>query len=163
MVRPAHFRKTRRRSTIRAFWWSLPVALLVAGWVLLGERLASPEPVKEVDLAFGLCGEKWGACVVDGDTVRIGQRRIRLTGFDAPEMEGACDAESAKARLARDELRRWLAIGPFQWTGGSAPPRDQYGRELREARRGDELLAEHMVSAGLAEGSGWGARPQAWC
>nr|WP_247713386.1 thermonuclease family protein [Qipengyuania polymorpha] len=104
-----------------------------------------------------------GPCVIDGDTLAIGQRRVRLTGYDAPEMDGACKYERAKAREAKDELHRWLARGRFTWTGGDNPPRDRWGRELREARRGDDLLAEHMVSAGLAEEMGWGAERREWC
>ena len=57
----------------------------------------------------------------------------------------------------------WLSQGPFEWTGGTDPPRDKYGRELRAARRGTEDLAEVMISAKLAEGSGWGATRIDWC
>ena len=54
-------------------------------------------------------------------------------------------------------------MGRFSWTGGTEPPRDQYGRELREIRRGAKALADHMVDARLAEGSGWGAERVEWC
>ncbi|MWV26639.1 thermonuclease family protein [Aurantiacibacter rhizosphaerae] len=120
------------------------------------------EGAQDVALAFPLCSASGYAssCVVDGDTIRIGERRIRLTGFDAPEMDGACPAESAAAVRAQAELVRWLAIGPFQLDGGADPPRDKYGRELRAARRlapsGEmQLLSEHMISAQLAQGDYW--------
>ena len=138
--------------------------LLVVLWAVSRDRLSPPEPISVVNMRFGICGERGGeACVIDGDTLAIGQRRVRLTGYDAPELEGACEAERAKARAARAELHAWLAKGRFSWTGGTEPPRDQYGRELREARRGDALLADHMIDAGLAEGSGWGAVRVEWC
>ncbi len=123
-------------------------------------RFAQPQ---EVSLAFPLCSAPGYAknCVVDGDTIRIGERRIRLTGYDAPEMDGECPAESAAARQAQAELVRWLALGPFQLDGGGDPPRDRYGRELRAARRisasGTQLLASHMIDARLAQGDYWGA------
>ena len=138
--------------------------LLVAAWAVSRDGLSPPEPVSVVEMSFGLCGEGGGeACVIDGDTLAIGQHRVRLTGYDAPELEGGCAVESAQARAARAELHHWLARGCFTWTGGEDPPRDRWGRELREARRGDDLLAEHMVSAGLAEEMGSGAERVEWC
>ena len=106
------------------------------------------------------------ACVLDGDTLMLGHRRIRLTGYDAPELDGACEAERQLARQARDELARWLSSGQFEMDGGADPPRDQYGRELRAVRRiggGRAIwLDEHMVRAGLARRNDWG-RGAAWC
>lgn len=121
-------------------------------------------PVNERFAACG-AGDRNGsrACVVDGDTVRIGSRRIRFTGFDAPELAGACAAETAKAREASGALRAWLARGPFVWDGGGDPPRDEHGRELRTARRGQEWLADVMVERELAEGSGWDRVRVDWC
>ena len=166
MGKIARFRPKRRslrngRKTLVT--WALLVAL-IAAWLLLGDRLNPPEPVTTVGMTFRLCGTPGpGPCVIDGDTLAIGNRRVRLTGFDAPEMDGACKLEVAKANRAKLELHRWLAKGRFEWTGGTEPPYDRYGRELREARRGDDLLADHMIGAGLAEGSGWGASAVDWC
>ena len=110
---------------------------------------------------FTICGQgSSAACVVDGDTLRLGQRRVRLTGFDAPELHGQCDAESQLARAARDELAAWLNRGAFEMDGGADPPRDQYGRELREVRRGGELLADSMIERGLARRS---RLDRGWC
>ncbi len=144
--------------------WYLLLGGLLGAWLVLKDRLYPPEPQDTVSLSFRLCGEAGrGPCVIDGDTLAIGQRRIRLTGYDAPELNGACAAEVAKAQEARTALRDWLAKGDFTWTGGEEPPRDQYGRELREARRGADALADAMVEAGLAEGSGWGVGEREWC
>ena len=159
---PSRNRK-RRLSWRSARVWLLLIAL-IAAWLLLGDRLNPPEPVATVGMTFRLCGTSGpGPCVIDGDTLAIGNRRVRLTGYDAPEMDGACKLEVAKANRAKLELHRWLARGRFEWTGGTEPPYDRYGRELREARRGDDLLADHMIAAGLAEGSGWGASAVDWC
>ena len=141
----------------------LVVVALVSGWVVARDALDTPPPTSEVDIEFGLCGEgSQAACVIDGDTVAVGQRRIRLTGYDAPELDGACEAESVAAQKARTALHTWLAKGRFSWTGGEDPARDQYGRELREAMRGEERLAQAMIDAGLAEGEGWG-EGRDWC
>lgn len=161
-------------------WWTLwrvPVLLAIvsAAWWFLYRPYAAEQGWVEVTDRFVLCGERWeGArgCVVDGDTLVIGngkeRRRIRLTGFDAPELDGVCEAEREQAKRARRALHDWLARGPFEWNGEADPPRDQYGRELREVRRSlgkgrRENLADYMIESGLAAESGWGAAPVDWC
>ena len=135
-----------------------------------------PPPDKEwqvIGMYFGTCGERGRphACVTDGDTVTLGYgssaRRIRLKGFDAPEIAGECPAESAKAAEAQEALLKWLNAGRFEWSGGREPPRDIYGRELREARRAvsdgkHDRLADHMIGAGLASGDGF-LEYRDWC
>lgn len=122
-----------------------------------------------VSARFTLCSERYSQhCVVDGDTILIAKRKIRLSGYDAPELEGACAQESQLARKAGRALRDWLNQGPFVMSGGDDPNFDKYGRELREThRRGGNgarrYLADHMIHAGLAEGSGWGAIRREWC
>lgn len=118
----------------------------------------------QADYQFTPCYQRTGAaCTVDGDTIKITDRRIRLTGFDTPELGGACQAERQLAVVARAELNRWLNLGPFELDGGAEPPRDQYGRELRAARRGGEYLADVMVERELARDNGWGAGSADWC
>jgi endonuclease YncB( thermonuclease family) len=157
--------------------WRVPVLLLavMALWWFGFRPFAGEQGWVPVSERFALCGKggaRAASCVVDGDTVVIGggraQRRIRLTGFDAPELEGACLAERRLALEAQRALHTWLARGGFEWNGGADPPRDQYGRELRAARRSApggrrELLANHMITRGLAGESGWGSSPVNWC
>lgn len=128
-----------------------------------------------VNDSFALCGERWSGaagCVVDGDTIVIGngatRRRIRFTGFDAPELDGACLAERARAQDARMALHQWLAKGAFEWSGDTDPLRDQYGRELREARRaradgGYTYLAATMIGRDLALQNDWPSPQVDWC
>lgn len=157
--------------------WRVPVFLFVvlaAWWYGVRPIIAEQGWVRVTD-SFAVCGDNSGdadGCVVDGDTVIIGfgknRRRIRLTGFDAPELDGECEAERNLASASRQALSDWLARGAFEWDGADDPPYDQYGRELRALRRinanGDrEFLAETMISRGLASGSGWGAEPKDWC
>lgn len=151
-------------------------ALLVIGsiwWRSSGDTIFGPPEGETVMAQFDQCGTRGRGthCTSDGDTVTIGYgadaRRIRLTGFDAPEIEGACKMEIAKAHQAEDALRSWLNEGSFQWDGGAQPPRDKYGRELRYAWRTQadgtvDYLARHMIDAGLASGDGWGEQAD-WC
>ncbi|MCB2084479.1 MAG: hypothetical protein KDD90_10555, partial [Sphingomonadaceae bacterium] len=61
----------------------------------------------------------------------------------------------------------WLNRGPFTMDGGTDPPRDTYGRELRALRReeagSDEWLADWMEARGFARTSGWGNPDRDWC
>lgn len=180
--RPQFKRNQTARSRLADWWlvWRLPVSVLVvmAVWWFWFRPAATEQEWTEVDTRFALCGQRSSGsarelgCVVDGDTVVIGfgeeRRRIRLTGFDTPEIDGACEAESELAQEARMRLHQWLSEGVFEWSGADEPPYDQYGRELREVRRlgGDgrsEYLAVTMIDSGLASESGWGAWPQEWC
>lgn len=143
-------------------------------WWFIVRPIAQEQGWVRVDASFALCGEgpRARGCVIDGDTVVLGsgsaQRRIRLTGFDAPELDGACDAESALAEAAKLRLHQWLGEGTFEWNGADDPPRDQYGRELRSVRRvvrgGErEYLADVMIASGLASERSWGEGPRDWC
>ncbi|MXP31232.1 thermonuclease family protein [Parerythrobacter jejuensis] len=169
MSRPLRFdarwtRKRRWRARLRKAGWWLVIALIAAGIWFARDRLMPVQEWQEVRLDLPICGTRGAAgCVVDGDTIAIGKRRVRLTGFDAPELDGACDAEREAARIARSALHDWLAQGPFEWSGGDAPPYDQYGRELRSIRRGDEELGETLIARGLARESGWGFPRSDWC
>lgn len=177
--RPRRRRHSPQRRQRWINWWVLwriPVlmlALMLAWWFVYRPFAETRGEWIEITQRFSICprGGMASACTIDGDTVTIGRgsgaRRIRLTGFDAPEIDGACATEKAKAREAEQALHRWLNAGPFEWSGGTSPPRDRYGRELRSARRERpdgtrEKLADVMIGAGLAEGPApWQRRD--WC
>lgn len=183
--RPALSRTSRHQAWWKglfggALWWRGPLIafILVGVWWFASQStlqsIGANEGWVKVSTRFTVCGvgPREEGCVVDGDTVLIGagvnRRRIRLTGFDAPELDGACAVESALARTARTRLNQWLGEGTFEWDGGEDPPRDQYGRELRSARRvaadgSKETLAEHMIASDLAANNGWGKPPKDWC
>ena len=170
------FRRPRRNGSRLRKWW-VPISLLIvlAAWQYAVRPVIEEQGWTRVSDRFALCGDREDrsqGCVVDGDSLLIGygadKRRIRLTGYDAPELSGACEAEQKQALRARDALRDWLAQGAFEWSGEADPPRDKYGRELREVSRVTrggkrEYLADAMIERGLAAESGWGTWPKDWC
>ncbi len=180
-IRTPRFRRTRTHKTNRllSWWllWRVPILALIvlAGWWFGIRPIASEQGWVQVSANFPVCGEgssQAQGCIADGDTLIIGfgkeRRRIRLTGFDTPELNGACAAERKTALDAQIALYDWLAHGSFEWNGADTPPYDQYGRELREVRRvrsdgKTEYLAETMIGRGLAAESGWDAEPMDWC
>ena len=179
--RAPRFRSSRRpaRRWLLSWWnvWRVPtlVTIVAAIWWFGIRPLDQEEGWVPVTEAFSLCGsgQRTPGCVIDGDTLLMTgggmkPRRIRLVGFDTPELEGACPAEEALARKARLRVAEWLSQGKFEWRGGAEPAYDQYGRQLRAIRRADtdgsrEYLAQVMVDAGLADESGWGAAATDWC
>ena len=171
-MKPARFDAAwQRRQRLARGWrnarWFVLLGAILAGAALL-RLLPSGGEWEHVDACVTICADQRAhACALDGDTLMLGSRRIRLTGYDAPEIRGACEAERLPARRATIALAEWLSEAPFAMDGGADPPRDKYGRELRAGRRGDglarEWLDEHMTDAGLARRSGWGAGTSGWC
>ena len=91
------------------------------------------------------------ACVVDGDTIRLGQRRVRLIGIDAPEIAGAqCPAERALGDRAANRLLALVNQGAFDLVGHRFRNRDGHGRDLRLSRRGDVSFGQQLIQEGLA-------------
>lgn len=177
-TKPLRFDERWQRRRARRRWWRplgsvvLVVAIFGASWWVtrVNERRG---PWEDLPARVGECGSggDWAACALDGDTLYLrsgGEAgRVRLIGFDAPELDGGCPAERALALRARADMAAWLSTAPAALDGGAAPPRDRYGRELRRARRmlpGGQIewLDDHMIEAGLARGEG-SARAGGWC
>lgn len=171
MVRPPRFNRGRPRPH-RLAWlrWLLPLAAILLAWQAwndpairraIGLPLPAPE---QVAVRFPLCAEPGFAasCVVDGDTFQLNRRTVRVAGIDAPELRGACPAETAAATRATRALQGWLNAGPFLLEASDTVPHDQYGRELQQPVRGDDELARHMIRSGHAREYLSGSR-QSWC
>lgn len=107
--------------------------------------------------SFTRCGPGRGhACVVDGDTFKLGTRKIRIEGIDAPEVHPAqCPEEARLGEQATAKLIALLNDGPFRMTGWLHRRSDQYGRELmiitrKRADGSTQDIADTMVESGLA-------------
>jgi endonuclease YncB( thermonuclease family) len=67
-------------------------------------------------------------CVVDGDTIEALGKRIRLVGFDAPELGGhaRCGLERTLAARATSRLRQMIRTGlPDGGRAGRRRPTDR--------------------------------------
>lgn len=148
-------------------------AVLLTIWPAMDARLVEPpawlsaEP-ELVDEKFTRCGRgRAHGCVVDGDTFRLGQRRIRIVGIDAPEVKGQCAAEARLAEAATVRLMQLLNAGTFEMVGRIDEPKDRYGRELKSLRRRSAdgfhvLIAAQMREEGHARRYMGGLRG-GWC
>ena len=113
---------------------------------------------------FPLCsGPVRETCVVDGDTIWYRSEKIRLVGFDTPEISNpGCARERQLGEMAKLRLQGWLNEGAFSLEPNPEGRRkDRYGRSLLAISRSGENVAEVMLAEGLAErrGSSWNA----WC
>ena len=60
--------------------------------------------------------------VVDGDTIKLGDVKIRFSGIDAPEINQTCVASEGKVacgKISKDILTEGLPLGAIQITGSS--------------------------------------------
>lgn len=154
-----------------------PVLLLLALlalWPLSDPRLLPPVgPIaggrETVDRRFSECGRgRSFACVVDGDTFRLGERRIRIADINAPELaEPRCPGETLLAEQSRRHLLDLLNEGPFTMVANRFDPTDRFGRELRYLERtrpdGSTVsIGDVMQEGGMAHPYR-GALEPGWC
>lgn len=104
----------------------------------------SPAPVRAAELIAGT------ASVIDGDTLEIHGRRIRLHGIDAPESRQTCrqgDREIRCGQQAALALADRIARRPVSC---EVRDMDRYGRSVARCSAGGEDLNGWMVAQGHA-------------
>ena len=162
-LRPPSF-KPSRRGIRRGL---LIVPLLVSAGALLDPALIAPfGPLAKrevVGATFTLCGPGRGvACVVDGDTFKLGERKIRITGIDAPELvEPRCPQEAALARRSADRLLALLNQGSFEMVAHRIHRRDRHGRDLMVLERNGSSIGGQLINEGLAHR--YVGSKRSWC
>jgi endonuclease YncB( thermonuclease family) len=90
------------------------------------------------------------AHAIDGDSLVVGGREMRLKGMDAPESRQTCEIDGRSVpcgRQATIALRRWLARGPVTCTGNEI---DRYRRLLVVCRVQGQDIGQDMVRQGIA-------------
>ena len=148
-----------RRSTRRTARWlrsivivALLVGLAVASQWYGGRAIAE----QRIDQRFTPCGPGRGhACVVDGDTINLGDRKVRMIGIDAPEVnEPRCEIERRLGRDASQRLLELLNSGPVWLVTTADRSTDDYGRDLRridvDDGSGRRDIGDVLVREGLA-------------
>lgn len=90
------------------------------------------------------------AQISDGDSLRIGEQRIRLEGIDAPELSQTCRVgprDEECGRLARSHLVALVNGRRVECAGWET---DRYGRLLAQCRAGGVDINRRMVLDGWA-------------
>lgn len=151
--RPPSFKP--KRTDVRRALWLIPI-LLLGGALLdpsligpIGPLAAAPE---RVSTSFTPCGPGRGsACVVDGDTFKLGDRKIRIIGIDAPELLAPqCPGEEVLARKSADRLRELLNQGEFEMVAHRLQRQDRHGRDLMVVQRHGQSIGSTLIDEGLA-------------
>jgi endonuclease YncB( thermonuclease family) len=90
------------------------------------------------------------AQVTDGDTIRIGDARIRLKGIDAPEMEQTCSRAGRSYRCGEVARRALIDLVSGENVQCRAAGRDRYQRVLARCTVKGSDIGAHMVEEGWA-------------
>ena len=88
--------------------------------------------------------------VIDGDTIRLGDVKIRFSGIDAPEINQTCVASEGKVacgKISRDLLIEKVTNNQISCTDEG---KDVYGRVLGECFVNGESLSSYLVREGFA-------------
>jgi endonuclease YncB( thermonuclease family) len=113
--------------------------LLLLGAQQLEQRWNAPDQVA----GFGEA--------IDGDSLRVAGREIRLKGVDAPEIDQYCADRTGRNYACGVVARSWLHA---RLQRGAVicriEGRDRYGRLLGACTRGEELLNAAIVREGRA-------------
>lgn len=95
------------------------------------------------------------ARVIDGDTLVIGGRRIRILGIDAPERNQTCHDAAGQTWQCGGNARQALAARVArQQVSCHVAGQDRYGRDLARCTSRGSDLAEWLVREGWAVPAG---------
>lgn len=114
--------------------WAIAVALLVAsGWPASAESLSGH------------------ARLIDGDTIEVAGRDVRLHGIDAPETGQSCfDGDGREYRCGADATRALARLIRDRPVACDGAEHDRYGRLVAVCRVGGLDLNREMVRLGHA-------------
>ena len=102
------------------------------------------------------------AQAIDGDSLIVNGREMRLKGLDAPESRQTCRVAGRDVNCGREAafaLRRWLARGPVTCIGHET---DRYNRLLVACRVAGQDIGADLVRNGHAVDLGGYPREQAF-
>lgn len=124
-----------------SIYYSVPLIVVVAIFTFLGSERA--------DAARGALHGV--ARIIDGDTLDVGDTRVRLEGIDAPEAGQKCSRpDGGSWECGRQAARRLRKIIAGDKVRCERRGEDKYGRVLAVCYRNSENLNEEMVQQGFA-------------
>ena len=88
--------------------------------------------------------------VIDGDTIRLGDVKIRFSGIDAPEINQTCIASEGKVACGKISKDILIAKVTNNKISCSDEGKDFYGRVLGECFVNGESLSSYLVREGFA-------------
>jgi len=88
--------------------------------------------------------------VIDGDTIRIGDERIRFSGIDAPEIKQTCIYQELEFKCGEFSKNLLIEKISNQEVSCIRESKDQYGRTLAECFVEKESLSSYLVREGYA-------------
>ena len=88
--------------------------------------------------------------VTDGDTIRIGEERIRFSGIDAPELKQTCLYQEIEFNCGEFSKNLLIEKISNQEVSCLRESKDQYGRTLAECFVGKDSLSSYLVREGYA-------------
>ena len=100
------------------------------------------------------------AQVTDGDTIRIGESRIRLKGIDAPEMEQRCSRAGRSYACGETARRVLIDLVSGETVRCRATGRDRYQRILARCTVNGRDIGARMVEGGWAVSYGRDYEPE---
>jgi len=100
----------------------------------------------------GVFGTYHGITVIDGDTLDVGDTRVRLFGIDAPELGQTCTKTGGTRWDCGDWVRRQVANRLQNHVARcDALTTDKYGRTVARCFLGRRDISALLVQNGLAE------------
>lgn len=88
--------------------------------------------------------------VIDGDTIKIGDQRIRIHGIDAPEGRQTCARDGVTWLCGQEAGQQLRELVRGSEVTCKSVDQDRYGRIVAKCFAGGLDVGEEMVSEGLA-------------
>jgi endonuclease YncB( thermonuclease family) len=124
---------------------ALAVAISVVTYSRYDPKAAAAEAVRFRQCYNAAAGTN---CVLDGDTIRVGQQWMDIAGIEAPQIKGAaCEDQKIRGIDAAVRLADLLNSGTVIV---GEPSRDPYGRAVRKVEVDGRDVGKAMISAGAA-------------
>ena len=111
-------------------------------FVITGTMLSAQQTAKT--LITGI------ATVIDGDTLKIGNKYIRIHGIDAPERKQACEIKDLNWMCGADATKLMQSLVKQAKVKCENVNQDRYGRIVGRCFSNGNDLGKTMVASGLA-------------